>query len=54
MAYRNEDSILDQIYKREKYSALYYKDLKSMSDLRKCIFIEIQHSTTQGTHKINF
>ena len=28
MAYRDEDSILDQIHKKQIYSAFYYEDLK--------------------------
>ena len=28
MVYRNEDSILDQIYAKQIFSAFYYEDLK--------------------------
>ena len=28
MVYRDEDSILDQVYKQQRFSDFYYKDLK--------------------------
>ena len=28
MAYRDEDSILDQVYEKQIFSAFYYEDLK--------------------------
>ena len=48
MAYRDEDSILDQIYEKQILSAFYYEDLKENAYLKK-------YSTQQqGTHKIGF
>ena len=49
MAYRDEDSIWEQINEKGIFLAFYYEDLK-MNNFRKCICKEIQ----QVTHKFGF
>ena len=49
MADRDEDRILDQIYKSKYFRAVIIKIKDSKSDWGKCIFKEIQHSTTRNS-----
>ena len=51
MAYRDEDSILDQIYQLQIFPDSYYVDLKPKSDRKSKKmqkYKDIQHSTTRN------
>ena len=48
MAYRDEDSILDQKYEEQIFSAFFYEDWKENAYLKKYSTLQ------QGTHKIGF
>ena len=52
-ASRDEDYILDQIYKKQIISHFYYKDFTFESDWIKCIY-KVYSTLKQGTHKIGF
>ena len=53
MAYREEDSILDQKYEKPIFWNLYYGDFRIKNDWRKCTFKEIQQINTKS-HEIVF
>ena len=52
-AFRDKDSILDQIYEKRIFRDLYYDDFNFNSDRGRCILKEIQPLTTRA-HKIGF
>ena len=47
--FRDEDNILDQIYKKQMCSDFYCEDLKFESDWRKWIFKEMQLFTRKSS-----
>ena len=49
-ASRDEDSILDQIYDKQMFSAFYYEDLKLV--ILENAYLEEYSTPQQGTHKI--
>ena len=53
MTYRDENSIIDQIYQKQIFLDVYYEDLKFKNDWRKSIFKKY-NTLQQETHKIGF
>ena len=51
MAFRDEDSILDQIYEKQIFPAFYQN---SKSDLRKCIFLRNTALNNKDLLKLGF
>ena len=52
-AYRNESSILDQIYGKQIFWDLYYEDFKFIDWLKKMHILINTEKQQQGTHKIS-
>ena len=51
MAYRDEDSLLDQIYAKQIYSAFFYKDLEILRLISGNAYLKKYSTLQQGTQK---
>ena len=54
MAYRDEDSILDQMYQKQIFSNFNYEDSEVLKVIEENAYLKKYSTKQEGTHKIGF